>query len=90
MGLSESIQNVVSASQTFRCGFGRLEDTVSADDWQLLTATIEQLRKTSHIKRNGYSGLTAAGLSRALRAEGHLVSAQVVQDHAYGHCRCGF
>lgn len=90
MGLSERIENVVNESLTSRCGFGRLESAVSTEDWELLTETIRQLRATRHVRRNGHTGLTAAGLARALRAEGHHISSDTVQSHAYEHCRCGF
>lgn len=89
MGIAERVEAERRAHTGGRCRFGRLEDEVSADDWALLVQLIAEVRERQN-KNDSRHGLSAAAISRALRAEGHNVSKDTVQAHAYNRCRCGF
>lgn len=97
MSLADRITDERTKAQGGRCRFGRLQAAVSEDDWRVLTSAIEEIRanrlaatERGRATVNQMTGLSGAALSRALRAEGHDISKDVVQAHAYWHCRCGF
>lgn len=92
MGIADRIAEERQKLTMSRCRFGRLEDELGADDWALLLKLVDEVRavRGGAEKRNQTNGLSAAAISRALRAEGHNISVDVVQHHAYQHCRCGF
>ena len=97
MSLADRIANERNKSANPRCRFGRLEYELSDDDWAVVLASVAEIRETRELATargretvNQASGLSASALSRALRAEGYDISKDVVQAHAYWHCRCGF
>ena len=93
MGLADNIQREFTASRTGACAFGRLAATLPEADQKALDRAVEQVRdaRRSGNKedwRNAHA-ITAAAIRRALIAEGHTLSKDVVEKHVYMTCGCG-
>lgn len=74
MSLADSLAREASTSKGPRCSICQLVDNLEPSDQDTLLAAFADAR------------FTGAAITRALRSEGHSVSAQMITRHRKGEC----